>query len=942
MAPEEVRGLQALAESHGGSLTINPETGLPEAGFLKKLLPTIIGFGLTYLSGGMINPMTAGMIVGGVETVRTGDLGKGISAGLGAYGGAGLGAGLAGAGANAMTTAGVEGYAEQLAARGLVPGTEAFGQAASEMALKSQADALATPFADRLSAGFDAATASPQAATSFVKDNAKNLMYAAGPAVLAGANVESKLPQTVTKPGMIRPYSYDPYGGTYEAGVPYEATANAAEGGLMGMADGGYNPGVLDFAQRSEPVVRMASGGIASFADGGGIDPAEAEKRLNSINEFLRTNPSAEAVTAAQAQYGVSPEELAAAKNYGYQRYESINKFLDTNPSNDALASAQQQYGVNDKELAAARQYRNTGAPPGTPGVDTSRVVVGGGGYDNYQMPGGTVEQGYSREWTPEQRLGINQAYIRSQTDPDYGVKGLMADMEKTGVTAKDIALSYGTDPNTVNQYLIRGGASAEFGGINKNWDTKKQDDFIKWQNLQPNPYGQGTLGDMYKAQGISDNDPIRRAQAQEQIEREERRRQMRADATTTAPKPDGDTTTPKTDTDTTKPKTDDDTVTVTPDIPGRPDDGFTGVADVRNTYTAGGGSLGYTPYAPTSMADFDAKYNTQTGGSKQEYDYLTGKTKYSPTPYTPTGEIMKPYYESVGGVPANIKTKKYLFKDGKYILNPDYEPLSYDDKGNRVTGSSTTQAAKGFEVLKPAQTQTNFDYTAYLKANPDVKAEIESGNSSFGSKNDPAGAAWNHYTQYGKKEGRSFTTIAGAKPADDVVFEWADANKVSDQQLATLMGISVAEVTKRRKNYKKPAPSSTVETDTQTAKNGGLMGYAAGGMALGGLGALAAGGSASQYNLGGYSDGGRLLRGPGDGVSDSIPASIGNKRPARLADGEFVVPARIVSELGNGSTEAGARKLYAMMDRVQKARGSTTGKGRVAKNSRADKYLPA
>jgi hypothetical protein len=105
----------------------------------------------------------------------------------------------------------------------------------------------------------------------------------------------------------------------------------------------------------------------------------------------------------------------------------------------------------------------------------------------------------------------------------------------------------------------------------------------------------------------------------------------------------------------------------------------------------------------------------------------------------------------------------------------------------------------------------------------------------------------------------------------------------------------------------------------------------------------MASGGiSDAGYNLGGYSDGGRLLRGPGDGVSDSIPAVIGKKQPARLADGEFVVPARIVSELGNGSTEAGARKLYAMMDRIQKARGKTVGKGKVAKNSRSEKHLPA
>jgi hypothetical protein len=99
---------------------------------------------------------------------------------------------------------------------------------------------------------------------------------------------------------------------------------------------------------------------------------------------------------------------------------------------------------------------------------------------------------------------------------------------------------------------------------------------------------------------------------------------------------------------------------------------------------------------------------------------------------------------------------------------------------------------------------------------------------------------------------------------------------------------------------------------------------------------------SGGLSHLGGYSDGGRMLRGPGDGVSDSIPATIGDKQPARLADGEFVVPARIVSEIGNGSSEAGARKLYAMMDRVQKARKKSVGKGKVAVDSKAEKHLPA
>jgi hypothetical protein len=106
--------------------------------------------------------------------------------------------------------------------------------------------------------------------------------------------------------------------------------------------------------------------------------------------------------------------------------------------------------------------------------------------------------------------------------------------------------------------------------------------------------------------------------------------------------------------------------------------------------------------------------------------------------------------------------------------------------------------------------------------------------------------------------------------------------------------------------------------------------------MAQGGISSL------NQYNLGSYSDGGRLLKGPGDGVSDSIPATIGKGQPARLADGEFVIPARIVSEIGNGSTEAGARKLYAMMDRIQTGRKKTVGRGKVAVNSRADRHLPA
>jgi hypothetical protein len=92
------------------------------------------------------------------------------------------------------------------------------------------------------------------------------------------------------------------------------------------------------------------------------------------------------------------------------------------------------------------------------------------------------------------------------------------------------------------------------------------------------------------------------------------------------------------------------------------------------------------------------------------------------------------------------------------------------------------------------------------------------------------------------------------------------------------------------------------------------------------------------QIKPAGYASGG-FLNGPGDGMSDSIKATIEGQQEARLADGEFVVPADVVSHLGNGSTKAGAQKLYAMLDRVRKARTGTKKQG---KQIKPEKYMPA
>ena len=82
----------------------------------------------------------------------------------------------------------------------------------------------------------------------------------------------------------------------------------------------------------------------------------------------------------------------------------------------------------------------------------------------------------------------------------------------------------------------------------------------------------------------------------------------------------------------------------------------------------------------------------------------------------------------------------------------------------------------------------------------------------------------------------------------------------------------------------------------------------------------------------------GGYLEGITDGMADAVPASIEGDQPAALSDGEFVVPADVVSHLGNGNSDAGAKQLYSMMNRVRKARTGTTKQG---KEIKPKKYMP-
>lgn len=139
MTPNEVRGLQAIAMQHGGSLTINPRTGLVEANFLKSILPMLAGAALA--ATGVGAPLAA-LMVGGGTALFTGSLQQGLMAGLGAFGGAGIGSALGAAGATAPAVTGTTGG---LAAQGAAGAQAAAASGGATAGTQAAANMLGVP-----------------------------------------------------------------------------------------------------------------------------------------------------------------------------------------------------------------------------------------------------------------------------------------------------------------------------------------------------------------------------------------------------------------------------------------------------------------------------------------------------------------------------------------------------------------------------------------------------------------------------------------------------------------------------------------------------------------------------------------------------------------------------------------------------------------------------
>lgn len=232
----------------------------------------------------------------------------------------------------------------------------------------------------------------------------------------------------------------------------------------------------------------------------------------------------------------------------------------------------------------------------------------------------------------------------------------------------------------------------------------------------------------------------------------------------------------------------------------------------------------------------------------------------------------------------------------------------------------------------------------------------------------DPFGAGYDAFKQAG---GSAFDIaapvgmagLAGAQedlyPEPDTSMEEkrkAEENKYRDPRTGLL------NLAQASPGLKLMATGGTVNTNSSTISSGGIQdlygtndqttgtqNLSKDGYGIGRLNSLAAEGSRAKaadtfYAMGGpiaFAKGGHqgYLDGAGDGMSDSIPATIEGKQPARLADGEFVIPADVVSHIGNGSSKAGSKQLYAMLDRIRKAR---TGHTKQGKEIKPHKYMPA
>jgi hypothetical protein len=344
MTPNEVGAMQNFAMSQGGSLTTNPHTGLPEAGFLDKMLPTLLGVGASLLMPG-VAPWMIGAGIGGLQAARTGDIGAGITAGLGAYGGAGVTGGLASMGENA----GLSNWqsAQNAADTAVAQSPNALSGQVAELAPYTDSPVLGSQQIGNAAAGVQE-LGTEAGRTAFGNTVGFGKVAAAAAPAIADAMQQKPLTNNpmAGSPGDQYSYVYDQKTGTYG---PPKITHYSAEGGeIKGMAKGSYVPksssvrggpyedDATDMLNRDRafqeliaslsgtnpaleaPYTRMAQGGIAAlggeYAAGGKLLQGPGDGMSDSIPAVIK-GPRPQRAALAQGEFVVPADVVSHLGN---------------------------------------------------------------------------------------------------------------------------------------------------------------------------------------------------------------------------------------------------------------------------------------------------------------------------------------------------------------------------------------------------------------------------------------------------------------------------------------------------------------------------------------------------------------------------------------------------------------------------------------------------
>jgi hypothetical protein len=774
MTPGEVQGLQSLALAHGGSLTINPKTGLPEAGILSSLLPMIAGFALGPGGFQLMTAAQAGLAVGAVSTLATGSLSKGIMAGLGAYGGAGLGGGLSAVGGAGATSTGAAGVNPAMIG-------QTMGSAAMAPVVTNTMPAVASSAA----ANQAASGAIPQL-TGFGP--------VAGPA--SGTPFTNPLLKT---PGVALGGP-----GTNALGVPVRAAQQINAANITPLAQPTIAQAPISPNQTMQGLKASTSNGLQGLK--------------NLYGAMEKDSPYSGMAAGYSLMSAMNEQPSPPTKKKSLIRPYNLRKDKVLDPNVGPGSSAERNYF--DTEWTALTPYEAPG-----PEYAASGGMMG-------MAEGGYVDEALSRD-----AVSMDSGRPLPQQQPIY--MGMQPQQSQQNIIAQP--------GNTMTTPGFAEGGSTLF----YNEKTGKVEPKPTVTAGAVGPTGQpldasggyiGNYGVYYNAQG--EQQPYYMNPNVKSVEANKARAAagVTLPSATTASAP----------------------VTTQEGLEALYQQNFGRAADTSGIESYLG--KGYTP--------------------EQITGFMQASEEYKPIQEKKAAEAKQATYANPTQI-ANAYSKVF----GR---TPDMAGLDYYSGQNLTPAEIEQQLRQSEEYKKKLTTPlvAPISYTGSALSYDDVKKQLGHNPSM-----------------------QEIATATRAFVPNRATIEGAPQYQTPEQRL----GLA-------KTNALDSTPDFYAMMNKKLAEQGGYAG----------------GGDINAYSLGGYSDGGRLLRGPGDGVSDSIPASIGDRQPARLADGEFVVPARIVSELGNGSTEAGAKRLYAMMDRVQKARSRTMGKGKVAVNSKADKYLPA